>query len=361
MQPGTDLPVVAQAGAASVAANPLQTPGAFLGFDLNLLSDRLYDMDSVIPDVIGLRAIQPDAAVIKVMSIPDNHCIRVVIPDDHVPIEFQEVLIHDMEVEEPPFVALSELGCLPPSGLAEGLVYIYGTLSVGSRTVAPGVQRAVRIHTIRLVYIQQNLGRHVACYHMDLAQLWRCPVTWCTEWRGNMRKAHNTPATVKAANLARWFPPWTVSREQWTRIMQSSVSGIAIDALLYSHIGVLLFHRYSVFSRHGTHVAFRRTYMTRIRTFLEESDAASLRARHRRHARAIAARRSQTDSQSAGLSSPEICAGCCCCSRFSNRKGASISPQQSPDYSGVDGPCAPEVRSPREVVRPTAVAMVCYE
>ena len=77
-----------------------------------------------------------------------------------------------------------------------------------------------------------------------------------------MRKAHNTPATVKAANLARWFPPWTVSREQWTLIMRSSVSGITADALLFSRIGVPLFHRHSVFSRPGTHVAFRGTYMT---------------------------------------------------------------------------------------------------
>ena len=61
-------------------------------------------MDGAIPDVIGLRVIQPDAAVIKVMSIPDNRCIPVVIPDDHVPNEF-----HDIEEEEPPFVALSDL------------------------------------------------------------------------------------------------------------------------------------------------------------------------------------------------------------------------------------------------------------
>ena len=97
-----------QAEAASAARNPL--PGTFRGFDLNLQSDRLYDLDRAIPDVIGLRAIQPDAAVIKVMSIPDNHCIRVVIPDDDVPNEFHEILIHDMEEEEPPFVALSDLG-----------------------------------------------------------------------------------------------------------------------------------------------------------------------------------------------------------------------------------------------------------
>ena len=73
MPSGTDLPVVDQAGAASAVTKPL--PDAFMGFDLDLLSDRLYDLDSDIPDVMGLRAIQPDAAVIKVMSIPDNHCI----------------------------------------------------------------------------------------------------------------------------------------------------------------------------------------------------------------------------------------------------------------------------------------------
>ena len=33
-------------------------------------------------------------------------------------------------------------------------------------------------------YIQQNLGKHIALYHMELAQLWRCPVTWCTAWKG---------------------------------------------------------------------------------------------------------------------------------------------------------------------------------
>ena len=88
-----------------------------------------------------------------------------------------------------------------------------------------------------------------------------------------------------------------MSREQWALIMRSSVSGVAVDALLFNQIGVPLFHRYGVFSQPGTHVAFCGMNMTRIRTFLEESDAASLRARHRRRARAIASRMSQTDSQ----------------------------------------------------------------
>ena len=51
---------------------------------------------------------------------------------------------------------------------------------------------------------------------------------------------------VKASNLAHCFPPWTMSREQWTLIMRSSVSGIAVDALLFSQMGVPLFHQYSL-------------------------------------------------------------------------------------------------------------------
>ena len=162
-------------------------------------------------------------------------------------------------------------------------------------------------------HIQQNLGRHVALYHMELAQLWRCPMTWCTVWKGtpqdcidHMRRAHDIPPLVKAANLAGWFPPWTVTREQWSSLTRSAVSGIAVDTLLFSRIGVPLFHRYRVFDRPGTHVAFRGTYMQRMRTFLEESDAASLRTRHRRCAREIAARMSRTTLQDTGGRAPDV-------------------------------------------------------
>ena len=72
--------------------------------------------------------------------------------------------------------------------------------------------------------------------------------------------------------------------------MWSSVSGVAVDTLLFSRIGVPLFHQYRVFSRPGTHAAFRGSYMQRIRSFLEDSDASSLQTRHRHRAREIAAR-----------------------------------------------------------------------
>ena len=111
MSSGSKLPMVDRAGAApTMSSTPL--PGTFLGLALDLRSDRLYDLVDDIPDVMGLRATQPSAAIVKVMSVPDSRCVRVVSPDYHVSIGFYEILIHDLEEEELPFVAMSELGCL---------------------------------------------------------------------------------------------------------------------------------------------------------------------------------------------------------------------------------------------------------
>ena len=104
------LPAVDQAGACPTPSTPL--PGTFLGLALDLGSDRLYDLVKDIPDIISLWALRPSAAIVKVMSVPDSRCVRVVTLDYHVNIGFHEVLIHDLEDEDLPFVTLSELGCL---------------------------------------------------------------------------------------------------------------------------------------------------------------------------------------------------------------------------------------------------------
>ena len=84
------------------------------------------------------------------------------------------------------------------------------------------------------------------------------------------------------------------------------ISGIAVDTLLFSRIGVSLFHLYRVFDRLGTHAAFRGSYMRRMHTFLEESDAASLRRCHRRRAQYIAARLSRTSPRREDDMSPDV-------------------------------------------------------
>ena len=235
------------------------------------------------------------------MSVPDSHRIRVVTPDYHVNIGFHEVLLHNMEEEDLPFVALSELDCLR-------LVWPK-TLFMFMSRYQHDLERMRKECKERFgctqsgncthcgMYIQRDLGKHIALYHIELTQLWRCPVTWCTVWKGtaqdcidHMRRTHDVPLTVKAANLARYFPPWTVTREQWSAMTMPSISGVAIDTLLFSRVGSPLFHRYRIISRTGTHAAFRGTYMRRLHAFLEESDSAAVRRQHRRYAKEFAAR-----------------------------------------------------------------------
>ena len=224
---------------------------------------------------------------------------------------FHEILIHDMEKEAWPPVTLSDIGCLRldwPKGLvlrSWGDVYqceleqMRKTCRERFGPTATGTCPTCEKH------IQVNLGKHVALYHLDLAQLWRCPVPWCTVWKGtsqdcvdHMRKAHDTPVFVKAGNLAQWFPPWTVTREQWYSMNRPSVSGIAIDTFLFSRIGTPLFHPYRVFDRQGSHPAFRGTYMPKVFDFLKGMDVESIRRSHRRHAKEIAASMSQGVSAS---------------------------------------------------------------
>ena len=126
MSSNMDSLAVNQAGAATSASTP--RPGMFLGLALDLGSDRLYDLVDDIPDVMGLRALRPSAAICKVMSAPDSHCIRVVKSDDHVSIGFHEILIHDLADVEWPLVTLSDRR--PSVGLAEDFVYIYISISV---------------------------------------------------------------------------------------------------------------------------------------------------------------------------------------------------------------------------------------
>ena len=101
----SDMDQAGPSSASSASSAPLR-------LSLDLASNQLYDIAPEIPDVIGLRALRASVAIVKVMSVPDSQCIRVVAPDDHVNIGFHEVLRHDMEEEDLPFVALSELNCL---------------------------------------------------------------------------------------------------------------------------------------------------------------------------------------------------------------------------------------------------------
>ena len=154
-----------------------------------------------------------------------------------------------------------------------------------------------------------------------------------------MRRAHDIPQLVKVASLARWFTPWTVTREQWSSITRSAVSMIAVDTLLFSRIRMPLCHQYRVFDRPGTHVAFRGTYMQRMHTFLEESGVVSVRTRHRRCAREIAARLARTTL----LAGSEVYPANCCGLLIGGHGGCSTSSLRGDNCPSSDGLGSSEV------------------
>ena len=60
---------------------PWNTPEAFA----TLSSTGIYDLDTTnVPDVLGLRAWRPEAAVVKVIQGCDHRSVRVLVPDEKV-------------------------------------------------------------------------------------------------------------------------------------------------------------------------------------------------------------------------------------------------------------------------------------
>ena len=95
--------------------------------------------------------------------------------------------------------------------------------------------------------IKCDMYRHVARRHLELAQLWRCPVSCCTVWRGapqdlmdHIREAHNVPGEIRKVSLETLFPPWTVTRQVYAESLTSRHSGISNDVLLFRDIGLSL-------------------------------------------------------------------------------------------------------------------------
>ena len=123
--------------------------------------------------------------------------------------------------------------------------------------------------------IRCDMYRHVARCHLDLAQLWRCPVEWCTIWKDalqdltdHVRYAHRVPEEVKNVRLEKLIPPWTVTWKVYTESLTSRHSGISNDILLFSDIGLSLTHHYRVHKKGVPHVAFRKYYMSQLRAML---------------------------------------------------------------------------------------------
>ena len=125
------------------------------------------------------------------------------------------------------------------------------------------------------IWIKCDMYRHVARFHLDLAQLWRCPVSWCTVWKGmpqdcmdHIRGVQVVPWEIKSASLEHFLSPWMVTRWVWSDSLKSQHSGISTDVLLFSDIHLSLVYHYRIHKCGLPHVAFRRSYLSQLRALL---------------------------------------------------------------------------------------------
>ena len=152
-------------------AGPL--PGTFLGPSSDIRSEKLYDLAPDIPDVMGLRALKPSVAIVKVMSVRDSQCIWVVqTPDDHVVCGFHEILLHDMGEEELLFVATSELDYLRRIWSRALFAFMTRYQQDLQRKWKECKERFGCTQSGNCThcgkYIQMDLGKHIAFYHQCL-------------------------------------------------------------------------------------------------------------------------------------------------------------------------------------------------
>ena len=218
-----------------------------------------------------------DAAESQVLQGRDVRSVRVLVLDSRgLDQNFHDVTIVDMGDVPESSISLQELFLLPqqwPPAVLRHMVWLQQDLE------AMRVDAKKRFRQTKLsncgTWIKCDMYRHVAKFHLDLAQLWRCPVSWCTVWKGtpqdcmdHVRGANDVPWVVKSASMEQFVPPLTVRRQVWSDSLKQSHSGISTDVLLFSDINLSLVHHYRVHKRGLLHVAFRKDYMARLRALL---------------------------------------------------------------------------------------------
>ena len=95
-----------------------------------------------------------------------------------------------------------------------------------------------------------DMYRHMARLHLDLVQLWRCPIAWCTTWKGSpaLRSMHRRGLCVESCGRIRY---------EWS---------IPVSPLTYCY-----YIHYRVYRGGLPHAVFRTDYIERLRSLLQSS------------------------------------------------------------------------------------------
>ena len=233
-----------------------------------------------VPDVFRMNGRRDSTTESRILQGRDARSVRELVPDCRgLDQRFHDVTVVDMGDLSESQVSIPELSELakkwPPAVIAH------------MRWRQPELEemkQAARVQYRKKqpaqcdfcsTMIRCDMYRHVAHGHLDLAQLWRCPMSLCTVWKGapqdmmdHVRGAHKVPEEVQNIKLETLILPWTVTWKVYTESLTSRHSGISNDILLFSDIGLSLAHHYRVHKRGVPHVAFCKNYMSQLRALL---------------------------------------------------------------------------------------------
>ena len=251
---------------------------------MNMDSLGVMDLDlSISPDVFGLRAFDEDSPIARMLPGSTPCELWLMLPDAKLGIDgFHDIIIENLTAS--PTWMSSHISPADITVLRRRWPKnVFTTLS----RRAPDVERLRRDARKRSdrafrhsgpgycivcdERVYPALGAHMIAFHLELAQLWRCPVEWCAVWKGSVRgclehltEKHGGSTFFAMKNVAKLFPPWTVTRSVWLHALRTDVSGIAVDALLFNEAGRRLVHRYRIYRDPFPHPALRDGVVLRL-------------------------------------------------------------------------------------------------
>ena len=179
------------------------------------------------PDKVGLFGRRQEAAMSRIIKGRDCRSVRFVVPDGRlVDRGFHDVTVVAMEEEREPTIVLRDMTRLReiwPVEVFDHMKWRQQDLDLMRKSAKKDYQQT-RPMPCRFCgkVIRVDMYRHVARLHLDLVQLWRCPIAWCTTWKGSpqdclehVRSGHDAPWVEKTASIEKYAPPWTVRRQLW--------------------------------------------------------------------------------------------------------------------------------------------------
>ena len=245
----------------------------------SLCSLGVVDLDlTVCQDVFGLRAFDEKMPVTKMLPGSSPCDLRLLIPDTKIGQDvFHDVVIENLigtEIWRSRHVSPSDVIALLrrwPQAVFQVMRKRSVELDKLRRQAHAGLQTAYRYTgrghcPVCDIRTEHSLDLHMMCYHLDLGQLWRCPVEWCAVWKGSVRECrdhfnekHSNSETLEFDKVSKSFPAWTVTRDFWKRALQPEISGIAVEKS-----GRRLIHKYRVYQDPLPHPALRGGRITKL-------------------------------------------------------------------------------------------------